>query len=399
MDWWKAVWRAYAKRSEPLTPKYTLRTGTGLIIDSNGLVVTNEHLVNGADLIIARLSDGRKFPAQVVAQDQWFDLAIVIIPAKGLKVPVYGNSKNVKVGQQVLLMGNALGFANTVSQGIISGKERYVPDEFGRIYENLFQTDAAMNFGDSGGPLLNMDGEVIGLNVAIIPEGQNISFAMPIDDCRKLVSELLREGKIKRGWIGLKVAERRGRGGRTELQIDGWQNNSPAASLGFLQKDILVDVNGFQPRSSLEFYKYVRDHLPGDSLVLRIMRNNTALVKTANVASFPVPAMTAPRTVNQHAHGGFVDHLLPNTRWMVLLTAFMCLWLLYRFRYARRLAFAAEGVANRRLGERRKGERRKGERRKILPNFLNFPQSLDRRRKDRRKKERRTDKNRRSRGG
>ena len=201
---WTARWRVigYRLKKEPAPDsKYNVRTGTGFVIHPDGLIVTNEHLITDAEQIVAQLSDGRKFPVRVIAFDRWYDLAVVKIAAKNLNVPTFGNSDEVKVGEPILIMGNALGFSNSVSQGIISGKGRHVQDEFGRVFENIFQTDAAMNFGDSGGPLVNMNGEIIGLNLAVVPQGQNISFAMPINECRKFLARLLTEGTIKRGWI------------------------------------------------------------------------------------------------------------------------------------------------------------------------------------------------------
>jgi|GEM_PF-2499573 len=385
--WWRVIWYSHIKKEALPAAKYNMRTGTGFVINSNGLIVTNEHLITDAEQIVAQLSDGRKFPVRVITLDRWYDLAIVSIAAKNLKVPTFGNSDDVKVGEQILLMGNALGFSNSVSQGIISGKGRHIQDEFGRVFENVLQTDAAMNFGDSGGPLVNMDGEVIGLNLAVVPQGQNISFAMPINECRKFLARLLTEGKIKRGWIGVKVTEKKTTTRGTQLFVDGWQSNSPSVNAGFQKSDIVVDINGFRPETAKQFYEFVRGRTPGEVLKLHLMRQAELIQTSVRVATFP-DMFSANMHMKNSSRGMILDPLIPETRPFVLLISMLCLWLLYRLQLMKKLALVG-AEANRRYGERRKGERRKGERRKIFPQFSAFAPSLNRRKEERRQKQRR----------
>ncbi len=379
---WRVIWHRYIKKEVLPAAKYNMRTGTGFVINSNGLIVTNEHLITDAEQIVAQLSDGRKFSVRVIASDRWYDLAVVSIAAKNLKVPIFGNSDGIEVGQRILLMGNALGFSNSVSQGIISGMGRRVQDEFGRVFENVLQTDAAMNFGDSGGPLVNMDGEVIGLNLAVVPQGQNISFAMPINECRKLLGRLLIEGKIKRGWIGVKVMEKRTTTGGMQLFVEGWQSNSPSVNAGFQKSDIVVDINGFRPETAKQFYEFVRERTPGETLKLHLMRQAELIQTIVRVAAFP-DMFTASMFAKNSSHGTIFDPLIPETRPFVLLISMFCLWLLYRLQLLKKLALVGAEV------NRRYGERRKGERRKMFLQFFAFTPSLNRRKAERRFKQRR----------
>lgn len=394
LRWFKDAWYHIVKKTDLPGPRFISRTGAGLVIGANGLIVTNEHLIVGAQQIVAQLADGRKLPATVVVSDWMFDLAIVSVPVSGLRIVPFGDSSRVEVGQEVLIMGNALGFANSVSRGIISGKGRYVRDEIGRVYENVFQTDAAMNFGDSGGPLINIDGDVIGINLAVVSDGQNISFAMPINDCRKYAQELLSHGKIRRGWIGLKVRADKSADKTPVLLIDGWQTNSPAAFAGFQKDDVVLRINDRVFVGEQEFYKFIREQIPGKKIRIALERKNVFIDKQVAVANFPeyffkpVPSAT-------EIQGGLFDRLIPETRWIVLVITLLYLWLLHPVRYLRKLLTKLFAKPSRRYGERRKGERRKGERRKASVASLHFPPSLDRRKGERRQSERRARRNRR----
>ena len=179
--------------------------GSGFIYDSKGLIITNSHVAFGRQTLYVTLDDGTVVPARVLGADPIFDIAVLQIPKpeKG-KLPalVLGDSEHVRVGESVITIGNPFGLDQTVTRGIVSGVNRILPETPLSLSEPLIQTDAPINPGNSGGPLLNMCGEVIGMNTAIIPDAQNIGFAIPIDLVKSIVPALIRDGRLIRPWVG-----------------------------------------------------------------------------------------------------------------------------------------------------------------------------------------------------
>ena len=380
---WKAFWYEKVVGIPSPHKRGQNKVGTGLVIRGDGLVLTNEHLVRGGTGIWATLVDGRAFPAELVAADEWFDLAVLRVSARGLKVPKFGDSNRVQVGQEILIAGNALGYPNSLSQGIISGKGRFVYDEYGRVFENYFQTDAAMNFGHSGGPLINLDGEVIGLNMAIIPHSQNMAFALPSKEFLSVLPELIQNGKIQCGWIGTRLEERRQAGG-TLLVIEAIYRNSPAHRGGLRPGDQIVDVDGAQLNSAYEFYKLVRESAPGRTLAVRVNRFGEPVVAQVTVSRFPkrtVDLQKVPLLLPWWKIGGWI----PATRGLFL--ALLALLGMFTVRMYGWQGFSRD----RRYGVRRKGDRRKGERRKVWLSAAYFSRvALERRSKERRQSPRRS---------
>jgi S1-C subfamily serine protease len=179
-------------------------SGSGLIFTPDGLVLTNSHVVTGARSVRAHLADGRQFDGDVVGDDPHTDLAVVRLDAQALPYRGFGDSRRIRPGQVAIAIGSPYGFQHTVTTGVVSAVGRSLRARTGRLIENLIQTDAALNPGNSGGPLVTSRGEVVGVNTAAILGVQGISFAVPIGTARHVVSELLRAGRVRRSMIGIR---------------------------------------------------------------------------------------------------------------------------------------------------------------------------------------------------
>src|SRR4030042_1051863 len=178
-------------------------SGSGVIIAPDGYAITNNHVVEAADTIEVSLPDGSTYSAEPIGQDPATDLALLRISGTGLPIALLGDSDKLRVGQLAIAIGNPLGFQNTVTTGVISALGRSLRSRSGRLIENIIQTDAALNPGSSGGPLVDSHGLVIGINTAIIQFAQGICFAIPVNTVRWVVSLLIREGKVTRGYLGI----------------------------------------------------------------------------------------------------------------------------------------------------------------------------------------------------
>lgn len=221
--------------------------GSGFIIDKEGHVLTNEHVVREADEIKVTLKDGREFAGKIVGSDAALDLAILKISAKNLPVLTLGDSSKIRAGEWVIAIGNPYGFANTVTAGIISATGRHLKD-LGK--ENLIQVDAPINPGNSGGPLLNMKGEAIGISVAIVAGAEGIGFAIPINAAKEVKKELIEKGKIVRAWLGIyyqDVDEKAAAYLELPLAegviITEVVKNSPADKMGLKKYDVIREIN------------------------------------------------------------------------------------------------------------------------------------------------------------
>lgn len=225
--------------------------GSGFIIDSSGMIVTNNHVVDGAQKVTVTLKDGSTYSGDVVGTDSETDIALVKINATGLKAAELGDSEELKVGQFVLAVGNALGLPGgpTVSFGVLSAVGRPLPGaDF--IFEGLLQTDAAVNPGNSGGPLSDIEGRVIGMNTAMVPFAQGVGFAIPINTVKRVVSELIAHGKVLRPWIGISgvevssaIARRYSLPVEHGFLVVEVVRGSPADVAGLRPGDVVVKVN------------------------------------------------------------------------------------------------------------------------------------------------------------
>jgi len=269
--------------------------GTGFIVSEDGMILTNRHVVadETAEYTVL-MTDGRKFPAKILAKDKIRDIAILKIEnSEALPVAKLGDSKNLQIGQTVIAIGNALGeFQNTVSVGVISGLGRTITASGGGIIETLedvIQTDAAINRGNSGGPLLNLKGEVIGINTAMSLEGENIGFAIPINQAKKDITQVKTLGKIVYPYLGVyyclitdQVQEKY----NLPVNYGAWIGRdkycnpydkavipgTAAEKAGLQRNDIILEFNGekITPENSLA--KIIMDYNPGDKVVLKVLR-------------------------------------------------------------------------------------------------------------------------------
>lgn len=251
--------------------------GSGVIIREDGYILTNNHVVQQADEIKVTLSDARTFKGKIIGKDKYTDLALIKIPASGLPVAKMASSKDIRPGDWAIAIGSPLGLSQTVTLGIVSALGRSLGD---LNAVELIQTDAAINPGNSGGPLLNINGEVMGINQAIRRDGQNISFAIPIDVARDVAEQLMKTGSIAHPYLGIgmldvdpKVAKLLEIPKDTKgVVISKVEANSPAHVGGLLPRDVIQRINGKIVTSSKEVQTIVRSHKPGEKLDITVLR-------------------------------------------------------------------------------------------------------------------------------
>ena len=267
--------------------------GSGFIISSDGLIVTNKHVVFDEKAEYTVLTnDGKKYKAEILAKDSSRDLAIIRISAQNLPVLQLGDSDSIKLGQTAIAIGNALGeFRNTVSVGVISGLSRRVTASGGdtsETLEGLIQTDAAINAGNSGGPLLNLKGEVIGINVAMVSGAQNIGFTIPINQVKKAIESVKTTGRIISPYLGVRYviitdgALVRGSGDNPAVLP-----NSPAAKAGLLAEDIIIEMNSEKITQDNHLGKIIQKYNVGDVIVLKILRKGKEMELKATLEERP----------------------------------------------------------------------------------------------------------------
>jgi serine protease Do len=262
----------------PVTPG----SGSGFLIDSSGIVVTNNHVVADAVSIKVLLEDGRGFEAQVLGRDQLSDIAVLKLKnAANLPFVKLGDSGAMRVGDWVVAIGNPFGLASSVSAGIISASDRQIGAS---RYDQFIQTDAAINPGNSGGPLFNLKGEVIGMNTAIIEAATGIGFAVPSSVIKNEIPQLQKNGKVLRGWLGVSpqdmtpaLAKLFGIGGRTGSLLTSVNEGSPAAKAGLKAEDVIVSLDGQVVTDAAALTRMVALKGPDAIVALRVLRNKKAL--------------------------------------------------------------------------------------------------------------------------
>jgi serine protease Do len=279
-------------------------TGSGFVLTPDGLVVTNNHVVARAKEIVVRLADGREFSAEVVGRDASTDVALLRLRDVGreeLPAVYLGDSDRLEVGDWVVAIGNPFGLDHSVSHGMISAKERVLGVG---VFDDFIQTDALINPGNSGGPLFNMRGEVVGVNTAIMSQGQGIGFAVPINMVKDLLPNLRENGRLERGWLGVNIDDARpSQDGRSLLVKDVYRL-SPAANAGIRPGDRVVAVNGKPVGSYLQLMRKVALLAPGTETKLTLLRGS----ETREVA-VTLSARPAPETLQALASPGNVDEL------------------------------------------------------------------------------------------
>jgi len=267
--------------------------GSGVIIDKRGLLLTNFHVVKGADEILIRFSDKREYRGQILGTDPKTDLAVVRFqPDHEVTVASLGNSDALRVGEWAIAIGNPFGLDQTVTVGVISATGR--SDVGIATYENFIQTDASINPGNSGGPLVNLKGEVIGVNTAIVAAGQGIGFAIPINMVKRVVEQLVDKGKVVRGWLGVALqplsadlAQSLGLAGTNGAVVGSTIAGSPAAQAGLLQGDVIVAYD----RTPVEDYRHVQrlvaETQVGKSVTLQVVRKKQKMDVAVTIAEVP----------------------------------------------------------------------------------------------------------------
>jgi Do/DeqQ family serine protease len=267
--------------------------GSGVIIDKRGLVLTNFHVVKGADEILIRLSDKREYRGQILGTDPKTDLAVVKFqPDHEITVASLGNSDALRVGEWAIAIGNPFGLDQTVTVGVISATGR--SDVGIATYENFIQTDASINPGNSGGPLVNLKGQVIGVNTAIVAAGQGIGFAIPINMVKRVVDQLVDKGKVVRGWLGVALqpispdlAQSLGLAGTNGAVVGSTITGSPAAQAGLQQGDVIVAYDNTPVDDYRHVQRLVAETRVGKSVTLQIVRKKQKMDLAVTIAEVP----------------------------------------------------------------------------------------------------------------
>ena len=256
-------------------------SGSGVILAPDGYILTNAHVVHGASRLQVGIADGRTLPARVIGEDAATDLAVVRVDASGLPAAALGNSDRLRPGQLVIAIGNPLGFQATVTAGVVSALGRSIRSDTGRLIENIVQTDAALNPGNSGGPLVDSHGRVVGVNTAIIQFAQGICFAIPSNTASWVAGQLINRGKVPRVYLGLAgqtvplsraQTQAVGRATESGVHVREVVPDSPAAHAGVAPGDVLVAVNG-QPVGNVDdVHRRLAGVSAGDEIRIRVLR-------------------------------------------------------------------------------------------------------------------------------
>ncbi len=254
--------------------------GSGFVWSKDGIIVTNNHVVEGASKITVNLNDGRQLVARLIGVDPDSDLAVLRVDANGLTPALIGTSSDLLIGETVVAVGNPFGLSGTVTTGVVSATGRSVPSkEAGRTFTDFIQTDASINPGNSGGPLLNIEGRVIGINVAIYAQGQGIGFAIPVDRAKKVIQDLLQYGQVHSAWIGAVTATltpeeakrlslRASKGALVARVFAG----SPAQSAGLRTGDVITSIGGRPVDSRESFATYSATLASGQPVEIAVTR-------------------------------------------------------------------------------------------------------------------------------
>jgi S1-C subfamily serine protease len=265
-------------------PRDAIGSGSGFIFTPDGFILTNSHVVHGATKIEVGLMDGRRFQAQLIGDDPDTDLAVIRISAPNLVPAKLGDSQSIRVGQLVIAIGNPYGFQYSVTAGVVSALGRSLRAQSGRLMDGVIQTDAALNPGNSGGPLVNSRGDVIGVNTATILPAQGICFATSIDTAKFVAARLIRDGKISRSYIGVagqnvpiprRIVRFYQLPMETGVLVLSFETNgtaSPAKEAGLLPGDLVIDFDGHAIRGIDDLHKLLTDERIGQRTPVTVIR-------------------------------------------------------------------------------------------------------------------------------
>lgn len=267
--------------------------GSGFIIDPKGYIVTNNHVVDGADTIKVILKDETEYPGEVIGSDPVTDIALVRVKAEGsLPTVVLGSSDALKVGDWVAAIGSPFGLQYTVTAGIVSAKGRVIGSG---PYDDFIQTDASINPGNSGGPLINMQGEVVGINTMIIARGQGIGFAIPVNLAKNIVNQLKTDGEVTRGWLGVTIQDLKGELARyygiddkSGVLVASVVPGDPADQAGIQPNDIITKVNGKAVNTSRDLTNLTASLGVGDNVSVTVIRKGKSHVLDVEIGRRPV---------------------------------------------------------------------------------------------------------------
>jgi S1-C subfamily serine protease len=256
-------------------------TGSGVLFAPDGYVLTNSHVVSGAARVSASLTDGRRLTAQVIGDDPATDLAVLRLAGAGLPHAAFGSSSSLKVGQLVVAIGNPLGYQATVTAGIVSALGRTLRSSTGRLIESVIQTDAPLNPGNSGGPLVDGAGRVVGINTAMIGGAQGLCFAIGIDTAADVIARLMRDGRVRRSRLGLggqtitldaRLARRLGRPGAGAALATEVTPGGPAAQAGVEKGDALLEFAGAPVLGVDDLHRLLTADIAGRQTALKVLR-------------------------------------------------------------------------------------------------------------------------------
>ena len=314
-----AVAMAQASEVDPNDPAYRFfkrfqvpihGVGSGFIVSPDGIILTNAHVVDGAKQVDVKLTDKREFKARVLGLDKQSDVAVLKIDAKNLPTVKLGNPADLRVGDWVVAIGSPFGFENTVTQGIVSAKSRTLPDE---TYVPFIQTDVPVNPGNSGGPLINMKGEVVGINAQIYSQSggyEGLSFAIPIDIAANVERQILEHGHVTRGHLGVTVqditqglADSFGLKKLEGALVSSVEPGSPAAKAGLEPGDIILKFNGQQINSSAQLPMQVAETKPGATVTLELVRGGATKELNVIVGGLQDDTMVAESETDARSHG------------------------------------------------------------------------------------------------
>ena len=297
----------------------TQSLGSGFILDREGYIITNNHVVESADEIVVRLSDEHEFEAKVVGTDPKTDIALIKIDPGELRLhPVnLGDSDRIRVGDWVIAIGNPFGYGHTVTAGIISAKERVIG---AGPYDNFLQTDAAINPGNSGGPLFDMEGRVVGINTAIVAGGTGIGFAIPVNMAREIVTQLKERGKVTRGWLGVMIQEvtkeladsfglKEPRGALISDVVEG----GPAEKAGLKRGDIIIEFDGVKIQKMNQLPRIVAEHSPGSKVKVVVLRDGKEKTFTVTLGELKEEELSGEARIEKDL-GLTVQEITPELR-------------------------------------------------------------------------------------